>query len=58
MFSLEGWEGKDIVPELVSDAPAALGAVSRLGAGKRMKHIETHNFFIQQYVNKKKPDEM
>ncbi len=31
-------------PEIVSDATAAIGAATRLGAGKRMKHIETQHF--------------
>jgi len=38
-------------PELVSDATAALGAATRLGAGRRMKHINTQYFYIQKEVN-------
>ena len=38
------------VPELVSDATAALGAAARLGVGKRMKHIETQTMFVQTAI--------
>ena len=40
-------------PELVSDATAALGAAARLGVGKRMKHIDTQHFFIQDVLAQK-----
>ena len=49
------FEGDDeapaTTPELVSDATAALGAASRLGVGRRMKHIDTQHVFLQKEVN-------
>ena len=41
----------DIV--MLSDASAAIGAAKRLGAGKRMKHIELQDLWIQQLIRNK-----
>lgn len=38
---------------LRSDASAAIGAANRLGAGKRMKHLELQDLWIQQLVKSK-----
>ncbi len=54
LYNLVTWlefDEKQEVPELVSDATAALGAAARLGVGKRMKHIDTQALFIQEEVN-------
>ena len=40
-------------PELCGDATAALGAASRIGAGKRMKHIEMQHYFLQEHIQKR-----
>ena len=37
-------QGRAVQIEILSDASAAIGAVSRLGAGKRMKHLEVQDF--------------
>ena len=42
------WEEEEI--ELESDSTAAIGAVKRIGPGKRLRHVEVELFFLQQLV--------
>ncbi len=43
-------QGREIEIEILSDSSAALGAVRRLGVGKRMKHLEIQHLWIQQLI--------
>ena len=42
--------GRDLHLELVTDSTASIGVMRRLGCGKRLKHVETEMFFLQQLV--------
>ena len=44
----------EISLRLGTDSSAALGVTQRLGAGKRLRHVQTHMFFIQHLVKEKK----
>ena len=46
-------QGFEVEIVLHSDASAAIGAAQRLGAGKRMKHLEIQDLWIQQLVRSK-----
>lgn len=46
-------QGYEVEIVLHSDASAAIGASQRLGAGKRMKHLEIQDLWIQQLVRNK-----
>ena len=46
-------QGYEVEVVLHSDASAAIGASQRLGAGKRMKHLEIQDLWIQQLVRNK-----
>jgi hypothetical protein len=46
-------QGFEVEIVLHSDASAAIGASQRLGAGKRMKHLEIQDLWIQQLVRNK-----
>jgi hypothetical protein len=46
-------QGYTVEIVLHSDASAAIGAANRLGAGKRMKHLEIQDLWIQQLVRSK-----
>ena len=46
-------QGYEVEIVLHSDASAAIGASQRLGAGKRMKHLEIQDLWIQQLVRSK-----
>ena len=46
-------KGFEVEIVLHSDASAATGASQRLGAGKRMKHLEIQDLWIQQLVRSK-----
>ena len=47
---LLGQQGFEVSVVIHTDASAALGVFNRLGAGKRMKHIEIQNLWVQQLV--------
>ena len=46
-------QGYEVEIVLHSDASAAIGASQRLGAGKRMKHLEIQDLRIQQLARNK-----
>ena len=46
-------QGFEVEIVIHTDASAALGAANRLGAGKRMKHIEIQDLWIQQLIRNK-----
>ena len=46
-------QGYEVEIVLHSDASAAIGASNRLGAEKRMKHLEVQDLWIQRLVRNK-----
>ena len=51
LFNMLRWWGDDVdVPEVSGDSTAALATANRIGAGKRMKHIDTQMFYVQGLV--------
>ena len=46
-------QGFEVEIVIYTDASAALGAANRLGAGKRMKHLEIQDLWIQQLIRRK-----
>ena len=43
-------QGVDLQLRIWSDSSAAIGHCARLGNGKRMRHLENHDLWIQQVV--------
>ena len=53
MKHLLAQQGVEVEIEILTDATAAIGAVKRLGAGKRMRHLEVQELWVQQLVRNK-----
>jgi hypothetical protein len=45
--------GENVELELETDSTAAIGTARRLGAGKKMRHMETEAFFLQGLIRQK-----